>query len=104
MPETQNIEYKSSWRDEFLREICGFANAQGGTLYIGKDDNGELKVQSSKFKVQGVEIFDIYGRKQSNVSRVTSNELINISHLNSDLYFVKITTEAGEVMKKVIKL
>ena len=42
MPETQNIEYKSSWRDEFLRWICGFANAQGGTLYIGKDDNGNV--------------------------------------------------------------
>jgi ATP-dependent DNA helicase RecG len=42
MPETQNIEYKSTWRDEFLREICGFANAQGGTLFIGKDDNGNI--------------------------------------------------------------
>ena len=42
MSETQNIEYKSSWRDEFLRWICGFANAQGGTLFIGKDDNGEV--------------------------------------------------------------
>ena len=31
MSESQNIEYKSSWRDEFLRWICGFANAQGGT-------------------------------------------------------------------------
>ena len=42
MPETQNIEYKSSWRDEFLREICGFANAQGGILFIGIDDNGNV--------------------------------------------------------------
>ena len=42
MSETQNIEYKSSWRDEFLREICGFANAQGGTLFIGKDDKGNV--------------------------------------------------------------
>jgi ATP-dependent DNA helicase RecG len=42
MSETQNIEYKSVWRDEFLRWICGFANAQGGTLYIGKDDNGDV--------------------------------------------------------------
>ena len=40
MPEKQNIEYKESWRDEYLKWICGFANAQGGTLYIGKDDNG----------------------------------------------------------------
>jgi ATP-dependent DNA helicase RecG len=42
MPESQNIEYKSSWRDEYLRWICGFANANGGTLYIGKDDNGNV--------------------------------------------------------------
>ena len=42
MSESQNIEYKSSWRDEFLRWICGFANAQGGTLYIGKDDNANV--------------------------------------------------------------
>jgi len=49
MSETQNIEYKSSWRDEFLREICGFANAQGGTLYIGKDDNGNVVgIENSK--------------------------------------------------------
>ena len=42
MPEQQNIEYKSNWRDEYLKWICGFANAQGGTLYIGKDDNGNI--------------------------------------------------------------
>lgn len=40
MQETQNIEYKSSWRDEYLKWICGFANANGGTIFIGKDDKG----------------------------------------------------------------
>ena len=42
MPEQQNIEYKSIWKDEYLKWICGFANAQGGTLFIGKDDNGNV--------------------------------------------------------------
>ena len=42
MTESQNIEYKSSWRDEYLKWICGFANAQGGKLYIGIDDNGHI--------------------------------------------------------------
>ncbi len=41
MTETQNIEYKSSWRDEYLKWICGFANANGGTIFIGKDDYGK---------------------------------------------------------------
>ena len=40
MPESQNIEYKSSWHEEYLDWICGFANAKGGKIYIGKDDNG----------------------------------------------------------------
>ena len=38
--ETQNVEYKQSWRDEYLKWICGFANAQGGLIYIGIDDKG----------------------------------------------------------------
>lgn len=42
MPESQNIEYKSIWKDEYLKWICGFANAQGGTIFIGKDDNGNI--------------------------------------------------------------
>jgi predicted HTH transcriptional regulator len=42
MSENQNKEYKSVWKDEYQKWICGFANAQGGTLYIGKDDNGDV--------------------------------------------------------------
>lgn len=40
LKETQNIEFKSAWRDEHLKWICGFANAQGGSLFVGIDDNG----------------------------------------------------------------
>jgi len=40
--ENQNIEWKESWRDEFLKWICGFANADGGKLFIGINDNGEV--------------------------------------------------------------
>ncbi len=42
MPEHQNIEWKQSWRDEYLKWICGFANANGGTIFIGKDDKGNI--------------------------------------------------------------
>lgn len=37
MSESQLVEYKSAWRDEYLKWICGFANAKGGRLYIGID-------------------------------------------------------------------
>jgi len=42
MPEQQNIEYKQSWHDDYLKWVCGFANAQGGIIFIGKDDNGKV--------------------------------------------------------------
>ena len=49
MTESQNIEFKESWRDEYQKCICGFANAQGGVLYVGVKDNGEVcGVQNAK--------------------------------------------------------
>lgn len=42
MKENQHIEWKSVWRDEYLKWICGFANASGGFLEIGKDDAGNV--------------------------------------------------------------
>lgn len=49
MAESQNIEWKESWRDEYLKWICGFANAQGGKIYIGCNDDGEIVgVENSK--------------------------------------------------------
>lgn len=42
MPEQQNIEYKLNWHDDYLKWVCGFANAQGGVIFIGKDDKGTI--------------------------------------------------------------
>ncbi len=42
MNEDQNVEWKRSWRDEYLKWICGFANVQGGVLEIGRNDRGEV--------------------------------------------------------------
>ena len=39
-PEAQTIEYKSSWHDDYFEWISGYANAKGGTLYIGVNDDG----------------------------------------------------------------
>ena len=38
--EHQSVEWKQAWRDEYLKWICGYANAYGGTIYIGTDDDG----------------------------------------------------------------
>ena len=42
MDESQNIEYKEIWKDEYLKWICGFANAHGGRIFIGINDEKEV--------------------------------------------------------------
>ena len=62
--ESQNTEWKESWRDEYLKWICGFANAQGGTIIIGMNDVGTIvgvpdaaKLGSSSKFVESVVFF-----------------------------------------------
>lgn len=38
--ESQHLEWKESWRDEYLKWVCAFANTGGGTLVIGRNDKG----------------------------------------------------------------
>lgn len=40
--EKQNIEWKETWKEDYLKWICDFANAQGGKIYIGKNDDGTV--------------------------------------------------------------
>ena len=46
--ENQIVEWKESWHDKYLEWICGYANAQGGVLYIGINDDGDITGIKSK--------------------------------------------------------
>ena len=40
--ENQTTEWKETWRDEYMRILCAFANASGGVLEIGRRDDGKV--------------------------------------------------------------
>jgi len=85
MAETQNIEYKSNWRDEYLKWICGFANANGGTIFIGKDDNG---------KVVGVDEAKRLLEEIPNKVRDVLGILVDVNlHTENKKQFIEIITE-----------
>lgn len=48
--ESQNIEFKQTWRDEYIKASCAFGNTDGGKLYIGVDDDGENEVVKKSLK------------------------------------------------------
>ncbi len=84
MPEQQDIEYKSAWHDDYLKWICGFANAQGGTIYIGKDDNGNV-VGINDYK----KLMDDIPNKIRNCMGITVE--VNL-HEENEMYYIKIVT------------
>ncbi|MDR0751062.1 MAG: putative DNA binding domain-containing protein [Christensenellaceae bacterium] len=38
--ENQNLEWKEVWKDDCLKTLCAFANTDGGTMEIGRNDKG----------------------------------------------------------------
>lgn len=40
LEENQTTEWKWSWNDDFLKWLCGYANVDGGILYVGVNDDG----------------------------------------------------------------
>ena len=67
---------------------------------------GELRVTSYELQVTDVEVYDIYGRKQNvefHSYGLTVLRSYGLSNLQSGIYFVKIITNAGEIVKKVVK-
>jgi len=101
-----------------------YPNPTTGELWVDCRDAWSC-VSNQKLTINNVEIFDIYGQNlsphtsylsphTSYLTPHTSYPLphtsypspltsIDISHFPAGLYFVKITTNAGEVVKKVVK-
>ena len=84
MPEQQNIEYKSAWHDDYLKWVCGFANAQGGVIFIGKDDNGKV-VGIDEYK----KLMDEIPNKIRNTMGITVE--VNL-HEENGKHFIEIVT------------
>ncbi|MCD4795067.1 MAG: putative DNA binding domain-containing protein [Bacteroidales bacterium] len=89
MLEKQNIEWKVSWRDEYLKWICGFANAKGGKLFIGKDDSGNI-VGISEYK----RLLDDLPNKIQNLLGILCD--VNL-HDNAGKYYLEIVVKAHDI-------
>lgn len=64
-----------------------------------------VNIENSKFKEASIAIYDIYGNivKKPLLFIGTTYETIDVSHLTNGIYIVKIQSEKGTVIKKIIK-
>lgn len=87
--ESQNTEYKESWNDKYLEWICGFANAQGGKIFLGVNDAHEVVgVQDSKRLME-----DIPNKIVTHLGIVADVDL----HKADDLDYIEINVEPNSV-------
>ena len=87
MSESQNVEYKESWRDEYLKWVCGFANAQGGRIYIGVCDDGEVVGIANSKKL----IEDIPNKIQDTMGIIVDVNLLK----KDDLDYIEIIVNSS---------
>jgi hypothetical protein len=65
----------------------------------------EFKVQSSKFKIESIEIFDVIGKKVYEMRLISDvqHPTVGTGRFPAGIYFVKIKGENTEVVVKLIK-
>ena len=65
--------------------------------------NDKLYIET-EIEVEEVVVYDVYGRQQVNeTTRQQGSLTIDITNLNSGVYFVKIATDNGNVVKRIVK-
>jgi len=83
-----------------------YPNPTTGELKISPAGGGLRGWNNGELRIEDIEVFDVYGRKQKAESRKQKAEgimEIDISQLPAGVYFIKITTETGITTRKIIK-
>lgn len=72
-------------------------------IYPNPVDN-KLFIET-EVSVEEISIYDIYGRQtlSQQVNKSTSQQVVDVADLNSGVYFVKIVTDNGEIVKRFVK-
>lgn len=64
---------------------------------------GQFRIQNSEFRIQSVEVYDVFGKLISSTEVNDNDVTIDVSNYNNGVYFTRIRTENGTVTKKVVK-
>ena len=66
--------------------------------------NDKLYIETQTLtQIVTIEIYDIYGRRQKSIVNSQRSTVIDLSDLKSGIYFVKVRTEEGDIVKRFIK-
>jgi len=91
MYESETIELKEVYTPELKKEVVAFANTNGGTIYIGVKDNGEITgLENADFLMQQISNA-VRDSIRPDISMFTNIELVK----REDKNIIKITVHQG---------
>ena len=95
---TEDVELVANFEKEVGMENIEIAKVK---IYPNPT-TGKLKIESGELRIENVVVYDVFG-KILKTENWKMESTIDISHLPVGVYFVKISTETGEVTRKVMK-
>ena len=95
LQEIENYEDITGVDDNYIINVNVYPNPVNDRLYIETQTLAQTLT---------VEIYDVYGRHQvTETPSHQDNLAIDVTDLNSGVYFVKVVTNEGEAVKRIIK-
>jgi len=99
-----NITEATTLYAKWTEDVSVLENEMSNINVYPNPTIGELKIESGQLTIDEIVIFDSYGRNLLfHKFLMTSEATIDISKLSAGIYFVKIRTEKGEVVRKIVK-
>ena len=94
LEEIEKYEDTTGINDNLMADFNVYPNPVKDRLYI-----------ETSTQIQSIEVYDIYGRVQNlrNSETQKLRNSIDVSNLNSGIYFVKVKTEEGNIVKRIVK-
>ena len=93
LEEIDKYEDTTGINDNLMADFNVYPNPVKDRLYI-----------ETSTQIQSIEVYDVYGRLQVTKTPSHQGDLsVDVSDLNSGIYFVKVKTEEGNIVKRIIK-
>ena len=94
-------------KSAFTKEVCVTATADmieeiDSKVEIYPNPVNDILYVEAGTEIEKVVVYDVYGRQQTTVNGQQSLS-IDLSNLKSGIYFIKINTEKGNIVKRIIK-
>ncbi|MBR0324163.1 MAG: S8 family peptidase [Bacteroidales bacterium] len=93
LEEIDKYEDTTGINDDYMTDFNVYPNPVKDRLYI-----------ETSTQIQSIEVYDVYGRLQVTKTPSHQGDLsVDVSDLNSGIYFVKVKTEEGNIVKRIVK-